>query len=112
MEDDKISIIIPYYETHKETEKLLKALNLQRAGTNIEVILVDDASDGDDFKDLVDIYIKNQENHGVCYSRNIGIEVATGNYIAFIDCDDMILENYIWTIIEETKKGNDLTWLS
>lgn len=110
--EDKLSIIIPYYETHKETKKLLNILNLQRAGTNVEVVLIDDASDGDDFKDLVDIYVKNEENKGVCYNRNLGVKLATGNYIAFIDCDDMILDNYIWTILKEIEKHNDLTWIS
>lgn len=110
--EKKISIIIPYYNTHKETEKLLKTLNMQRAGTNTEVILIDDNSDGQDFSNLVDIYIKNNKNYGVCHSRNVGLNAATGDYIAFIDCDDMILENYMWTIIEEAKKENDLTWIS
>ena len=93
--EKKISIIIPYYNTHKETEKLLKTLNMQRAGTNTEVILIDDNSDGQDFSNLVDIYIKNNKNYGVCHSRNVGLNAATGDYIAFIDCDDMILENYM-----------------
>ena len=45
--------------------------------------------------EMVDIYIKNNKNYGVCHSRNIGINAATGDYIAFVDCDDEILENYI-----------------
>lgn len=108
----KISIIIPYYETLKETKRLLQILNRQRQGTNIEVILIDDYSNGQELANQVDIYIRNKKNYGVCHSRNVGLNAATGDYITFIDCDDMILENYIWTLIEETKKGNDLTWLS
>lgn len=110
--NDKLSIVIPYYDTYKETKKLLEILNLQRAGTNVEVILINDASNGDDFENLVDIYVKNEENQGVCFSRNLGVKLATGNYIAFIDCDDMILDNYVWTVLKEIEKHNDLTWIS
>lgn len=110
--NNKISIIIPYYNTLEHTKKLLKNLNLQRSGTNTEVILVDDCSDGQDLKNLVDIYIRNNKNYGVCHTRNVGLNVATGDFIVFIDCDDMILENYMFTLIGEAKKGNDLTWIS
>lgn len=112
MEGKKISIIIPYYNTLKHTKKLLANLNLQRRGTNTEVILVDDCSDGESLKPLVDIYIRNEKNYGVCHSRNVGLNAATGDFIAFIDCDDMVLENYMFTLVEEVKKENDLTWIS
>ena len=58
---------------------------------------------------MVDIYIKNPENRGGPGSRNVGLNAATGDYIVFIDCDDKILENYVFTIVEEAKKHNDLT---
>lgn len=112
MESKRISIIIPYYNTLEHTKKLLANLNLQRRGTNTEVILIDDCSDGESLKPLVDIYIRNEKNCGVCHSRNVGLNAATGDFITFIDCDDMVLENYMFTLVEEAKKGNDLTWIS
>lgn len=110
--ENKLSIIITYYDTHEQTKKIIKALNAQRARSNTELILIDDCSNGEDFANMVDIYIKNNKNYGVCHSRNVGINTATGDYIVFVDCDDEILENYIWTIGKEMGKGNDLIWLS
>jgi len=109
---EKISIIIPYYKTYDLTKNLIEELNKQRKGTNTELILVDDSRDGDKLSKMVDIYIKNPKNLGGPGSRNVGLDAATGDYIVFIDCDDKILENYAFTIIEEAKKHNDLTWLS
>lgn len=58
---------------------------------------------------MVDIYIKNEVNCGGAGSRNIGLGVASAEYITFIDCDDMIYENYISLILESLKQDNDLT---
>ena len=109
---EKISIIIPYYKTYSLTKTIIEELNRQRKWTNTELILVDDSGDGEGFAKMVDIYIKNPENRGGPGSRNIGLNAATGDYIVFVDCDDKILENYVFTIVEEAKKHNDLTWLS
>ena len=101
----KLSIIMPYFETYELTVKLLKELIIQKTD-EVEVFLIDDGCNEkrlDEFnKDINVIHL--EENHGVSYARNVGIEKASGEYIAFIDSDDMITMDYIerlLNIIEE-----------
>ncbi|MDO6712203.1 glycosyltransferase family 2 protein [Aliiglaciecola sp. 2_MG-2023] len=92
----KVSVVIPVYNREKEVYQLIKSLNSQTYD-NFEVIFVDDFSSiplqdsldkyhGDiQFKHLV---IRNPGNKGVSYSRNQGVNIADGEYIAFLDSDD------------------------
>ena len=97
----KLSIIIPYFETYELTEKILKELSIQST-REIEILLIDDGCNEKRF-DIYNGYNKikiiHQENMGVAKTRNKGIAIAEGKYIAFIDCDDMITMDYIETLI-------------
>lgn len=104
----KLSIIIPYYKTLILTNQLLNKLYKQKT-EEVEIILIDDSQDGQTFERKVDKYIYNEINIGGAGSRNIGIVNATGDYITFIDCDDMITDDYIKTILESLPQDNDLT---
>lgn len=101
----ELSIIIPYYETYELTEKLIKELSIQQT-MKTEIILIDDGCNEKRFDNLKYLlYFHNlkiiyQENGGVSKARNTGLEVAQGKYIAFIDSDDMIMPNYIDTLLE------------
>ena len=100
----KLSIIIPYFETYELTERLLKGLIAQKTD-EIEIILIDDGCNEkrfDKFKYLEynNIKLIHQENIGVAKSRNKGIDIAKGKYIAFIDCDDIVTMNYVETLID------------
>ena len=92
----KISIIIPYYDTYDLTDKLLKELTVQKTD-DVEVILVDDGCNETRFdkysKDINIIHL--EKNMGASYAWNIGIKASKGDYIAFIDSDDMITMDYI-----------------
>ena len=97
----KLSIIIPYYKTYKETIKLLEILKPQLTN-EVEVFLIDDGC----HEDRLDIYkniniIHLEENHGLSYARNQGITKATGEYLVFIDSDDYVSNDYIETIINK-----------
>ena len=105
----KLSIIIPYFETYELTIKLLKELAIQKTD-EVEIIVVDDycknefasirvASDDILLKTEATI-INHEKNIGVAKSRNEGIELAKGKYIAFIDCDDMITMDYVDTLLK------------
>ena len=91
----KLSIIIPYYETYELTIKLLKELSIQ-VNDEVEIFLIDDCNDSriDEFGSFVNI-IHNSERKGLSYARNVGIKKAVGKYIAFVDSDDMITNDYI-----------------
>ena len=99
MKDDnyKVSAIIT---THNRLELLIKAINsvLNQTYENIELIIVDDNStDGTrtyiqklllENKDISYIYISPDDSKGGNYARNLGINAASGEYIAFLDDDD------------------------
>jgi len=71
---------------------------LTQTHTNLELIVVDDASTVDvkkvvgRFKDSRISYVRRSENGGVAAARNTGIKLATGEYVAFLDDDDLYLK--------------------
>ena len=88
-----ISVIIP---THNRPHLLVRAVESARAaGTTVEVIVVDDASidaTADVCRELGEIkYIRLDRNQGVAGARNVGILESTGQYVAFLDDDDLRL---------------------
>lgn len=108
----KLSIIIPYYETFELTMKLLKSLSVQ-INDKVEVILIDDYCKNEFFniKDELALnnikLIEHKINKGVSKSRNDGIEMANGKYVAFCDADDMVMPNYIETLLELIKEHEE-----
>ena len=89
----RVSVIIP---THERPQLLARAVkSAQAAGTEVEVIVIDDASTDETAevcRNLPDInYVRVDRNQGVAGARNIGIQVSTGRYIAFLDDDDLRL---------------------
>lgn len=100
----KLSIIIPYFETYDLTERLIKQLILQK-NDEVEVILIDDGCFEGRFNYFnKQIKVIHQDNVGVAKTRNRGIKMALGKYIAFIDCDDLITIDYIDTLLEAIDK--------
>lgn len=91
-----ISIIIPVYKAEKYLHCCVDSV-LAQSFTNFELILIDDGSP-DNSGTICDEYAKqdrrikvfHQENQGVSAARNLGIEQAKGEWIAFIDSDDWV----------------------
>lgn len=99
-----ISIIIPIYNAEKYIEKCVDCIQKQ-SYQNLEIILVEDGSPDNcghicDLLAAKDNRIKviHKENKGAASARNAGLDAAAGKYIAFVDADDYILENYIMTL--------------
>lgn len=88
-----ISVIIPVYNRERTIRKAIDSVFIQDA--DIELIVVDDNSIDNtegiikSFHDKKIIYIKNDRNMGANYSRNRGIEVASREWVAFQDSDDV-----------------------
>lgn len=105
----KLSIVIPYYKTYELTDKLLKSILLQDS-KEIEVILIDDGCNEIRFDEYMakfnNFKVIHQENKGCAYNRNKGTELAKGEYIAFIDSDDMITLDYVETLLNAIKTYN------
>ena len=105
----KITIIIPFYNTVKDskTEKFLQQnINsiINQTYKNIEVLYINNNSDSDDTsqsiiedrtKDFNNIKILQEKQQGVSRARNKGIKEATGDYFTFIDSDDFVELDYI-----------------
>lgn len=106
----KLSIIIPYYNTYELTDCLLRNL-LTQITDDVELILVDDGCNETRFDTYASMFIHarivHQENSGVSNARNTGLERAKGKYIAFIDSDDMVMPNYIETLLELIKSHDE-----
>ena len=96
MNRPKISIIVPVYNVEKYLSCCMDSL-LHQTLTDIEIILVDDESP-DRCPAMCDEYAKqdhrvkviHKKNGGLGYARNSGLEIATGEYIAFVDSDDYV----------------------
>ena len=112
-----LSIIIPYYNTREYTTALLLRLAPQ-VNDEVEVLLIDDASpepfDNAAFPWLK--VIRHKKNKFCAGARNTGLSRAKGEYIAFMDSDDMVPEYYIPRLLEEINKRDydliEMSWKS
>ena len=89
----KISVIIPVYNVEKYLAECLTSV-VNQTFKDIEIICVNDGSTDNSPKILKEfaqkdsrIKIINQENQGLSAARNTGLDVATGEYVSFIDSD-------------------------
>lgn len=94
--EPKISVIIPVYNVEKYLQKCLDSV-INQTYKNLEIICINDGSPDNSGK-ILDEYAKkdsriiviHQENAGVSAARNRGLEIVTGEYIAFVDSDDWL----------------------
>lgn len=111
----KLSIVIPYYNTYEYTRDLLVMLKSQLT-PEIEILIIDDGCNEkelDSFKKKnIRIYHLKKNSGGASKPRNIGIEKAKGEYITFIDSDDMVSEDYIAKIMKAIEQKPDIIFLS
>lgn len=109
---EKISIIVPVYNSEKYLDKCLDTLCNQTL-KKIEIIMVNDGSTDNSeniIKDRVKkdsrIKLYNKKNGGQASARNLGLTKATGEYIAFIDSDDYIEFDFCEKLYNVAKKNN------
>jgi len=93
--DQKVSVIIPVYNAGKYLRRCLDSIANQTY-PQLEVILIDDGSE-DDSASICDDYctddrfqVLHKKNEGQARARNIGLDMSTGAYVAFVDSDDRI----------------------
>lgn len=107
-----ISVIVPIYQVEKYLHKCINSI-LEQSYSNIECILIDDGSQ-DGCPQICDEYAKrdervkviHKENGGLSAARNTGLDIASGEYICFVDSDDWIHLEYIekmYKAIRETE---------
>lgn len=106
----KLSIIIPVYKNEEYMKKLLPQIEKQLT-SEVEVIICDGTPGDTSYIDEYNvIHLKNKDN-GVGSARNFGLEAAQGEYIGFIDSDDMVSDDYIETILETIKSNKNYYWV-
>lgn len=110
----KITVIIPVYNVEKYLRKCLDSV-INQTYTNLEIICVDDGSP-DNSGAILDEYsqkdsriiVIHQENAGVSAARNRGLDIATGEYIAFVDSDDWLEPQCYELAVAEFLKDNNI----
>lgn len=100
-----VSVIIPVYNLEKYVEKCVRSVMMQSYPA-LEILVIDDGSTDQSGKILdrlaaedTRILVIHQNNGGVAAARNRGIDMASGEYLTFIDGDDYISRNYIGRFI-------------
>ena len=102
-----VSLIVPVYNAEEFLDECMDSVSNQ-SYKNIEIILVNDGStDGSAVK--CDNYVANdkrvkvvhQTNRGVSGARNVGIDMAVGKYVCFIDADDAIHKDFVKTLYDD-----------
>lgn len=100
-----VSVIVPVYRAEEYLNRCVDSI-LAQTFTDFEVILVDDGSP-DHCGEICDDYARrdprvrafHKENGGVSSARNMGLNHAQGEWIAFVDADDWVLSHYLETIL-------------
>ena len=89
----KVSVIIPAYRCSSTLRQAIDSALIQEVP--LEILVLDDCS-GEDIEGIVKEYgeeprlryLKNEKNLGAAASRNRGVQLASGDYVAFLDADD------------------------
>lgn len=110
--EDKITVIVPVYKVEKYIRLCIDSI-LNQTYKNLEIILVDDGSPDlsgkicDEYSDNnKQIKVIHKENGGLSDARNTGLLKATGDYIVFVDSDDIIKSTMIEQLYSCIKKYN------
>jgi hypothetical protein len=119
----RLSIIIPTYNVEKYINECLASI-IPQITDEVELIIIDDCSTDQTVDRIMEYYEKThfnvtltklKKNGGVSHTRNVGLERATGEYVAFIDGDDYVANDYVKTILNVIRTGDDyytMSWRS
>lgn len=106
LENKKLSIIVPVYNAELFLDKCVNSL-LHQTLSNVEIILVNDGSTDNSLEicyrfEAQDERVKvfTQRNSGQSKARNVGLDNAQGEYVAFVDSDDWVEEDYFEKLLD------------
>lgn len=116
MENEKISVVVPMYNTEEQINKSIDSL-LRQSYTDFEIIIVNDGSTDNSLSLCRDTYGKNphikiidKANGGVSDARNAGMRAAAGKYITFVDADDWVEPDYLAHLYDDlTQNSADIS---
>lgn len=116
MSDPMISVIVPVYQTAQFLDECLNSI-ARSTLSDLEVLMIDDGSDDGsaaicDRKASEDSRFKcfHRKHAGISSSRDFGLEQACGQYVAWVDSDDSISEDYLETLYRAAK-AHDADWV-
>jgi glycosyltransferase involved in cell wall biosynthesis len=111
----KISVVIPTYKPDYTLYEWLESLKKQTLNCEMFEVIIVLNGDKKPYEEEINNYIKTStlninfvyaEEKGVSNARNVGIKLAKGEYITFIDSDDWISENYLLGLLENTNNSH------
>ena len=112
MKNIKVSVIVPIYNSENYIRFCLESL-IKQTLSSIEIILINDGSTDNSIKnirDLIDeydfIHLLEIENSGAAQARNRGLSIAQGEYISFVDSDDIVEPTFLESLYQECEKEN------
>ena len=115
--EPKISIVVPLYNTkYKYFEELVNSVRLQTY-TNWELCLIDASEKvNSDFEavtmlDKKIVYKRLGENKGIAENTNEGLKIATGDYIAFLDHDDLLYVSALFEVVKAINENRDIDFV-
>lgn len=110
--DEKISVIVPIYNVEPYLKRCVDSL-LEQTYQNFEILLVDDCST-DNGPEIAKEYaqthpqlcrfIQREKNGGLSAARNTAMEAAQGEWLAFVDSDDWVTEDYLSSMYEVAQR--------
>lgn len=111
---DKVSIVVPIYNAASKLNKCLKSL-IKQTYPNLEIILVNDGS-ADQSQQICESFAKkdsriiviNKKNEGSIATRQRGIELATGQYVMFVDADDWVHPKIVERLVHSLTEHQDV----
>ena len=110
--NELISVIVPIYNVEKYLDKCIESI-VNQTYKNLEIILIDDESP-DNSPKMCDKWLKkdkrikviHKKNGGLSDARNVGLKIAAGDYIGFVDSDDYIDSRMYEILLSNIKKYN------
>ena len=110
----KVSVVIPVYNARLYIDSCVKSV-LNQTFKDFEIILIDDGStdgSGERCDQLAhlhsNILVYHQENQGVTHARKVGVSIATGEWITFVDADDELKEEALSLLVDTSSDKCDI----
>ena len=117
MNEVKLTIIVPVFNVEKYLSHCLKSIITQPFDCGVEILCIDDGSTDNSGKICDDysrkdsrIKVYHTSNNGVAEARNLGLQMANGKYIAWVDSDDYIAGNWFTLLKEEMNDDVDIIY--
>jgi len=111
-EKPEISVILPVYNVEEYMDQCLRSVTGQSMG-RIEILLINDGSTDGSLAKCLEwerrdprITVLDRANGGVASARNLGIEMARGEYLAFVDPDDWLEETYLEKLLRAAREAD------